>query len=821
MLTKFETKSARVNGITFHHKRQWVLASLHTGAIQLWDYRRCAMLDTFEEHEGPVRGIDFHNHQPLFVSGGDDCKIKVWNYTQKRCLYTLVGHLDWIRTTFFHNECPWILSASDDQTIRVWNWQSRNCISVVTGHNHYVMCAQFHPTQNLIVSASLDQTVRVWDFTVLRKKNIAPSTGGMDEHLRNPAAPDLFGQADVAVKYFLEGHDHGVNWATFHPSLPLIISGADDRIVKLWRMNETKAWEAYTYRGHYNNVSCCLFHPRQDLIISNSEDRSIRVWDLNTFYYKTYGIQIRRDAIIRRDTNRFWVMAVHPTLNLFAAGHDSGMLIFKLEKERPAYTVHGDLLYYIKDNLLRRLDFTTRKDVGIMQVKAGRTNPRSLSFNQSENAILVSTRDSLENSTYDLYTIPREGDSQNPPEPIESKRSQGLTAYWVARNRFAVLDRSQGIIIKTEKNETSKKVSISSLSPDEIYPANPGMLLVRDLEGVSLLDIQQRKVIATVKLAKCRHVVWSSDMNVVALMAKHNIVICDKKLDTICQIHDNFQLKSGAWDDSGVFIYTTSNHIKYCLTNGDSGTIRTIDLPVYLTRVTGETIYCLDRECKPRVLTIDPTEHKLKLALVHRKYEDVLKMVREAKLFGQSILSYLHKKGYPEVALHFVSDEKTRFALAIECCQIQVAKEAAMVLNNKACWEKLAEVARGQGNHEVAAGCYRRTKNISKLSHLYFVTGQLDKLKKMSLVAEKLKDYQGQFQCALLLGDVRERVKILEQTGQNVLAYHTAKTHGLEEEAAHLLHKIDAGKLPVPNPEAKLLVPMPPIHPMTESWPML
>jgi WD40 repeat protein len=32
----------------------------------------------------------------------------------------------------------------------------------------------------------------------------------------------------------------GVNWASFHPTLPLVVSGADDRQVKLWRMNETK-----------------------------------------------------------------------------------------------------------------------------------------------------------------------------------------------------------------------------------------------------------------------------------------------------------------------------------------------------------------------------------------------------------------------------------------------------------------------------------------------------------------------------------------------------------------------------------------------------
>ncbi len=48
---------------------------------------------------------------------------------------------------------------------------------------------------------------------------------------------DLFGGGDAVVKYVLEGHDRGVNWASFHPTLPLIVSGADDRQVKLWRMN--------------------------------------------------------------------------------------------------------------------------------------------------------------------------------------------------------------------------------------------------------------------------------------------------------------------------------------------------------------------------------------------------------------------------------------------------------------------------------------------------------------------------------------------------------------------------------------------------------
>lgn len=70
-------------GIAFHPTRPWVLSSLHSGVLQLCDYRMGTVIDKFDEHDGPVRGVDFHPSQPLFVSGGDDYKIKVRNSSSK------------------------------------------------------------------------------------------------------------------------------------------------------------------------------------------------------------------------------------------------------------------------------------------------------------------------------------------------------------------------------------------------------------------------------------------------------------------------------------------------------------------------------------------------------------------------------------------------------------------------------------------------------------------------------------------------------------------------------------------------------------------
>ncbi len=65
-----------------------------------------------------------------------------------------------------------------------------------------------------------------------------------------------------------------------------------------------------------------------------------------------------------------------------------------------------------------------------------------------------------------------------------------------------------------------------------------------------------------------------------------------------------------------------------------------------------------------------------------------------------------------------------------------------------------------------------------------FPTGNVEKLGKMLKIAEMRNDVMGRFHNALYMGDVRERVKILEDAGQAALAYVTAATHGLEEDAA-------------------------------------
>jgi len=119
--------------------------------------------------------------------------------------------------------------------------------------------------------------------------------------------------------------------------------------------------------------------------------------------------------------------------------------------------------------------------------------------------------------------------------------------------------------------------------------------------------------------------------------------------------------------------------------------------------------------------------------------------------------------------------------------------------------------------------CYQRTKNFAKLTFLYTITGNADKLGKMLRIAGIRKEVSSHYCTSLLLGDVVERVRLLKNGGQISLAYWSAVNHGLTEEADQLRELMDEEQLqnlkPIPN--AKLLTPPPPLILLDENWPLL
>ncbi|CAA7020565.1 unnamed protein product [Microthlaspi erraticum] len=773
--TVINTEKKRVYGLSFHYKRPWILASLDCGEIQLWDYHKECLIRRFGEHQGPVYGVDLHKSTNLFVSGGDDRKIMVWDCYKSQSLFTLQGHGDIIRTVQFHHEYPWIVSASDDKTVRIWNWQSRNCICVLTGHNSYVKSASFHPTKYLVLSASMDCTVRIWDIGGLRKKTLSPADA-------LPRSSQMFSGDDAIVKHLLQGHAAGVNSASFHPTLPLIVSGSDDNQLKLWEMDETRAWEIKTLQGHTNNVSSVIFHAKQDIIVSNSEDKSIRVWD---DIEQTANLTSRQEMKLRsyppghplnlqaarfgsgmitssrtfQEEEKFWSLAAHPETNLLAAGHDSGIIIFTAKRVRPAFVVSNDFLIYAKGHELRRYEFSNQSDSHIMRLPSG---ARTLSYSPEKDALLISTNP---DGQYELRKL-----SEPTSPPLYPGNYQ--SAVFVTPNRFAALEDSRKVLLIDLHNKIRSNFSLL-VRADAVFYAGTGYLLCRSEHQLLKIDINGAFVAALkIPSGSVRHVVWSRDMESVALLSKHSIRVATKMLVSQCFIEETILVDSAAFDEIGVLLYTTLSHIKYCLPNGDIGTIQPLEVPMYITKVCGDRVFLLDQDGRNGVVTIDQSE--------------------EASVKLHSIWRV---KGSDSSRLSPVAAESATELLAYESLR--------------------------KGNILSAEVSYKQTRNFERLSFLYSATGNLPKLSELMKTAEAKSNLSFQLQSALFLGDVEERIRILEKTGNLTLAYTTASVHGLVDVAERLANVLgELPTLPIGKAAPSLLMPPRPVM-CGGNWPMI
>ena len=330
-------------------------------------------------------------------------------------------------------------------------------------------------------------------------------------------------------------------------------------------------------------------------------------------------------------------------------------MVFKLERERPAYTIHQNtLLFVTKDKFVKSFDIATSTEssnlISLRKLGQPWNPPRSISYNPADRSVLVSS--SVDGGVYELINLPREGGSV--VDGSEAKKGTGTTAVWVARNRFAVFTKeSQTIDIKDLSNSVTRSIKPPQAGVMDIHYGGTGNLLLCTQTQVILYDIQKKETIAELTTPYVKYVYWSTDGSQVALLGKHTITIATKTLEQICSIHETIRIKSAVWDDTlGVLLYSTLNHVKYLLPNpgvGDTGVIRTLGNTVYLIRVKGKALTCLTRDGTVESIPIDPTEYRFKVALAKKDYKEMVRVIKTSNLVGQSIIGYLQKKGYPEV----------------------------------------------------------------------------------------------------------------------------------------------------------------------------
>lgn len=130
--------------------------------------------------------------------------------------------------------------------------------------------------------------------------------------------------------FTLEGHEKGVNCVDYYSGgdKPYLISGADDRLVKIWDYQNKTCVQ--TLDGHSQNVTAVCYHPEKPIIMSGSEDGSLRIWHSNTY---------RLEDTLTYNLERVWCVQAMKGSNSVAIGYDEGTILIKMGKDEPAVTM--------------------------------------------------------------------------------------------------------------------------------------------------------------------------------------------------------------------------------------------------------------------------------------------------------------------------------------------------------------------------------------------------------------------------------------------------------------------------------------------------
>jgi len=82
--------------------------------------------------------------------------------------------------------------------------------------------------------------------------------------------------------------------------------------------------------GHSQNVGAVTFHPELPIVITGSEDGTVKLWHSNTY---------RLESTLNYGLERCWTIACLKGSNNVAIGYDEGTMMIKLGREEPAMSM--------------------------------------------------------------------------------------------------------------------------------------------------------------------------------------------------------------------------------------------------------------------------------------------------------------------------------------------------------------------------------------------------------------------------------------------------------------------------------------------------
>ncbi len=322
----FSGHTGRVTSVAVSPDGSQILSGSSDTLLKLWDVATGREIRTFKGHKALVTSVAFSPDGRLALSGSDDTTLILWDVNTAKQIKSFVGHTKRARAVFSPGG-HLALSGSDDKTLKLWDIGAGREILTFKGpgHTDKVECVAISPDGRLALSGSSDKTIKLWDLAAGTEiRTITGHTGPVRSVAFSPGGHRILSGGDdctltlwdvatgnrvvqfqgesLAVPGHAElvlAHSDQVWGVAFAPDSRTVLSGSDDKTLKLWDVATGK--EIRTFAGHTDWVTRVAFSPDGLTAFSASVDKTLKQWDVATDAevrtFTGHGDEVRRVAV--------------------------------------------------------------------------------------------------------------------------------------------------------------------------------------------------------------------------------------------------------------------------------------------------------------------------------------------------------------------------------------------------------------------------------------------------------------------------------------------------------------------------------------------
>ncbi|HNS11009.1 MAG TPA: WD40 repeat domain-containing protein [Bacteroidia bacterium] len=244
---------------------------------------------TFSGHDGPVYALEIGLEENRIYSGSGDRLVSEWSFDKNIEPKALINVGATVYSLCFVQAINSILIGQASGGLHVVDLEKRVEVRLLQHHSAGIFDLKYSLKHAQVYSAGADGVFGIWDmknFTLLKsfkfcKEKLRAVALNSDESELAIACGDGFirfiDPAELKMKDQFEAHNLSVNSVSYHPNLPLLLSGGRDAILNFWDTNNHQLVKSVP--AHNYAIYSIDFSKDGRYFATASRDKTVKIWD--------------------------------------------------------------------------------------------------------------------------------------------------------------------------------------------------------------------------------------------------------------------------------------------------------------------------------------------------------------------------------------------------------------------------------------------------------------------------------------------------------------------------------------------------------------